>query len=215
MAPGVVIPLISNLTPPTDLRVALTVQNVSDTAAPTTNPEPTFSLIGPSTTIEMSSVQPSATLEPTFARMPLASSLAAKENQLSQKQVASRNTLESAHGDRFLQIHRRKHRQLFDSGKVKRQQAVPGPGSTASTIGSNSSESAVLKGYSDGFMTAKMFAETSMSKLGFRGQYIIDSLQAMENGTMSASDEEYYINWFYQGLAAGEAMVQTTLDVFS
>ncbi|KZT44036.1 glycoside hydrolase [Sistotremastrum suecicum HHB10207 ss-3] len=218
MAPGVLIPIISNLSPPKDLRVAVPIQNVSVTASSSATPSPTVNLIGPSTTIEMSSVQPATTQDPTFARMPLASSLAAKENAISQKQAVSDNILNSAHSDRFMQIHRRKHRQLFDSGKTKRQQVAPASNSAASTIGSNSSESAVLKGYSDGFMTAKLFAQHDLSKLGFSGQYILDSLQAMNReggGTMSPGDEEYYTNWFYQGLAAGEALVQTALDVLT
>ena len=59
------------------------------------------------------------------------------------------------------------------------------------------------KGYTDGFTTAKVFASHNMSKLGFTGQYIMDTKAGAAQGT-----EKDYKDAFMQGLIAGENMVQ-------
>ena len=47
----------------------------------------------------------------------------------------------------------------------------------ASTIAAQ--EKSIVRGYSDGYITAKIFAAYGLSKLGFTGQYIADSIAAL------------------------------------
>jgi glucan 1,3-beta-glucosidase len=65
----------------------------------------------------------------------------------------------------------------------------------------------MTQGYSDGFLTAKIFATYGLSKLGFTGQYIEDSLQSLGTTVIEPGKEGYYKEWFRKGLAAGEALV--------
>ncbi|KAI0082754.1 glycoside hydrolase [Panus rudis PR-1116 ss-1] len=64
------------------------------------------------------------------------------------------------------------------------------------------------KGYSDGFQTATIFASEGMSKLGFTGQYIHDSLAKLGKSV----DADTYRNDFMKGLADGEAHVQAQMQ---
>ena len=66
---------------------------------------------------------------------------------------------------------------------------------------------AVAKGYSDGFLTAKIFALYGMSKLGFTGQYMRDSIAMLGPTVIPPCTEHYYEEWFMAGLRDGEALV--------
>ncbi|KIJ59197.1 glycoside hydrolase family 5 protein [Hydnomerulius pinastri MD-312] len=71
-------------------------------------------------------------------------------------------------------------------------------------------EQSFIKGYSDGFLTAKIFAQQGWSKLGFKGQYIEDSLRVL--GTLIAlGSEDYYRNGFKVGLGDGETFIMDVL----
>jgi hypothetical protein len=72
-----------------------------------------------------------------------------------------------------------------------------------------SAQQPVTKGYSDGFLSAKIFALYGLSKLGFIGQYINDSIVALGSGTdgITPGTEDIYRQWFLRGLQDGEATV--------
>ncbi|KAJ3010169.1 hypothetical protein NUW54_g2568 [Trametes sanguinea] len=76
---------------------------------------------------------------------------------------------------------------------------------------SDPSERAISKGYSDGFVTAKIFALYGMSKLGFTGQYIVDSLAKLGTEIIAPGTEHYYVQWFMEGLADGEALIASAV----
>jgi hypothetical protein len=69
-------------------------------------------------------------------------------------------------------------------------------------------QQAIQRGFSDGFMTAKVFAQQGpgMSRLGFKWQYVEDSLSA-HGSSVPPGKEGYYREWFEKGLVQGEAMV--------
>ncbi|THH18479.1 hypothetical protein EW146_g2512 [Bondarzewia mesenterica] len=67
----------------------------------------------------------------------------------------------------------------------------------------------IFKGYSDGYLTAKIFALHGLSRLGFVGQYIEDSLRTLQSNVVVApGTEDFYRTWFIQGLGDGEAVVR-------
>ncbi|KII88646.1 glycoside hydrolase family 5 protein [Plicaturopsis crispa FD-325 SS-3] len=66
---------------------------------------------------------------------------------------------------------------------------------------------AIVKGYSDGFMTAKLFATYDMSRLGFAAQYINDSVKALGPDVIEVGTEHCYTEWFMNGLQDGQAVV--------
>ncbi|CDO72882.1 Glycoside Hydrolase Family 5 protein [Trametes cinnabarina] len=75
------------------------------------------------------------------------------------------------------------------------------------------SERAIAKGYSDGFLTAKVFALFDMSKLGFAGQYIADSLAKLGPDVIQPGKEHFYEQWFMEGLVDGETVVTSAVAV--
>lgn len=70
----------------------------------------------------------------------------------------------------------------------------------------------IAKGYSDGFLTAKVFAMHNGSKLGFVGQYIEDSIWALGPTVVAPGTEGTYRQWFVSGLNDGEAIVLQSLN---
>ncbi|GJE95202.1 glycoside hydrolase family 5 protein [Phanerochaete sordida] len=77
---------------------------------------------------------------------------------------------------------------------------------------SASQQASRVKGYEDGFLTARIFALYNLSKLGFVGQYILDSLAALGPGVIAPGTESFYEEGFTQGLADGEGVVSAGLD---
>lgn len=77
-------------------------------------------------------------------------------------------------------------------------------------------QQAIQRGFSDGFMTAKMFAQQGpgMSRLGFKWQYVEDSLVA-HGSNVAPGKEGYYREWFDKGLTQGEAMVAQVIGRMS
>ncbi|TBU45740.1 glycoside hydrolase [Dichomitus squalens] len=71
---------------------------------------------------------------------------------------------------------------------------------------------AIAKGYSDGFLTAKIFALFGMSKLGFTGQYIRDSIALLGPIVIKPGTEHYYEHWFMAGLTDGEALISSYVN---
>ncbi|KAJ7489827.1 glycoside hydrolase [Mycena galericulata] len=63
------------------------------------------------------------------------------------------------------------------------------------------------KGYSDGWLAARLFCECDGSILGFVGQYILDSIKALGPEVIRPGTESYYSEGFYRGLSDGEASV--------
>lgn len=74
------------------------------------------------------------------------------------------------------------------------------------------SQRAISKGYSDGFLTAKIFALYDMSKLGFTGQYINDSIAKLGGNVIQPGMEHYYGQWFMEGLNDGEALISSYVN---
>ena len=77
-----------------------------------------------------------------------------------------------------------------------------------------SEERIMQRGYSDGFLTAKMFAQQgpAMSRLGFKGQYITDTVVLLKGmGTIGDGDESKYKEWFWKGLSDGERLVEKVI----
>jgi hypothetical protein len=74
-------------------------------------------------------------------------------------------------------------------------------------------QQAIQRGFSDGFVTAKMFAQQGpgMSRLGFKWQYVEDSLAAHGPSVIQPGKEGYYREWFDKGLLQGEAMVEKVI----
>ncbi|KAH7915012.1 glycoside hydrolase superfamily [Hygrophoropsis aurantiaca] len=70
-------------------------------------------------------------------------------------------------------------------------------------------QKSVIKGYSDGFMTVKIFAQTGWSKLGFSGQYIEDSLNAHGSAIVMPGTEDRYRQAFKLGLGDGEDIIHS------
>jgi len=72
---------------------------------------------------------------------------------------------------------------------------------------------AITKGYSDGFLTAKIFAMYHMSKLGFIGQYIEDSLTALGPTVIAEGTGEIYRVWFLRGMQDGQTTVASVVNL--
>src|SRR5882762_6798226 len=70
----------------------------------------------------------------------------------------------------------------------------------------------IAKGYLDGFLTAKIFASSNTSKLGFKGQYIEDSICALGPTVVAPGTEGLYRLWFMSGLQDGETIIKATLN---
>ena len=68
-----------------------------------------------------------------------------------------------------------------------------------------------MKGYSDGYLTAKIFALYGGSKLGFVGQYVEDSLGVLGSSIIAPGTEDDYRSAFWQGLGDAEAVVAAVL----
>lgn len=70
----------------------------------------------------------------------------------------------------------------------------------------------IVKGYSDGFTTARLFATYNTSKLGFVGQYIADSLTALRGTVIASGTEIFYRDGFTEGLKEGEEAVSAIIN---
>lgn len=107
----------------------------------------------------------------------------------SKHSLGSRSTMSSQREHRFIAVHSRRQASVLSA-----------------------SQEVVIKGYSDGFLTAKIFAANGLSKLGFRGQYIEDSLRSLGN-TIDAANQDVYREWFRKGLADGELQIRSMVLV--
>ncbi|KAF7793112.1 hypothetical protein EIP86_004220 [Pleurotus ostreatoroseus] len=67
------------------------------------------------------------------------------------------------------------------------------------------------RGYTDGFLTARIFALYSLSKLGFLEQYISDSIQTLGPNIVASGTEDLYHDAFLRGLSDGETVVAAGL----
>lgn len=115
---------------------------------------------------------------------------------------------QSAQHQRFFAVHSRRSF-LSDMSKHKRDTSSVVPLSLSDlTV----TELSITKGYSDGFMTAKIFAQYGMSKLGFTGQYVSDSIAALGAKVVAPGTEEYYSSWFARGLADAESIIGAAVN---
>lgn len=109
--------------------------------------------------------------------------------------------------------------------KAKRAAAVVALEATPpKSTGSNSSESkhdqrvrmVVDTGYSDGFLSAKIFASDNLGRIGFRGQYVLDSWRArIQAGTLD-SDDRYqgdYTTAFNQGVDEAHSQITSAIEI--
>ncbi|KAI0636795.1 glycoside hydrolase [Trametes polyzona] len=104
------------------------------------------------------------------------------------------------------------HRPRRSLRSTKRLRSMQGRRDTPEQLPSDPSQRAISKGYSDGFLTAKIFALYGMSKLGFTGQYMSDSLASLGPGVIEPGMEHYYEQWFMEGLADGEALISSSVN---
>jgi glucan 1,3-beta-glucosidase len=74
-------------------------------------------------------------------------------------------------------------------------------------------QSSSLRGYTDGFLTAKIFSLYSLSKLGFVGQYVADSLAKLGPDAIASGTAGSYKSGFLKGLADGEVVVSASLGI--
>lgn len=73
------------------------------------------------------------------------------------------------------------------------------------TANTTAKEQSSTQGYSDGFSTARFFYQCDGSRLGFRGQYIEDSIAALGPDVITPGTESDYSEGFNHGLSDGEA----------
>lgn len=104
----------------------------------------------------------------------------------------------------FKRLSRYRHRLI----SIQIRQAQAQSDQTATTDAQRSAS----KGYSDGFLTAKIFATYNMSKLGFIGQYIQDSLTALGPTVIASGTEQNYSDSFGQGLQDGQAIIFSAIN---
>ncbi|KAH9857066.1 glycoside hydrolase [Lenzites betulinus] len=107
---------------------------------------------------------------------------------------------------------RSRHRSRRSQKVSNRPTTAPGRRDTAEQLPSDPSQRAISKGYSDGFLTAKIFALYGMSKLGFTGQYIADSISHLGPAIITPGTEHYYGQWFMEGLTDGEALITASVN---
>jgi glucan 1,3-beta-glucosidase len=100
---------------------------------------------------------------------------------------------------RFLSIHER--RQLG---------AIP-TGSLDNSSLTDQEKVCTVKGYSDGLMTAKIFATQGLSKLGFIDQYISDSIKTLGPSVILVGMDQTYKQAFLKGLRDGEEVIAAAL----
>ena len=111
---------------------------------------------------------------------------------------------------RFLSIHsRRSFHSDLTRHSLKRDTSASMPSALNNLT---ETERAITKGYSDGFLTAKIFAQYGMSRLGFTGQYIQDSLAALNTSMVAPGTEGEYGAWFVNGLADAEKMISSAVN---
>jgi hypothetical protein len=77
---------------------------------------------------------------------------------------------------------------------------------------SDPSSKTIARGYGDGFQTATIFARYSASRLGFKGQYIRDTLDVLGPSVVAPDSYDTYTQWFEKGLADAEAQIERTLN---
>lgn len=133
----------------------------------------------------------------------------------SSESIAKRSAYKHPHSHRFNEIHHRSKLSHTRSRWYKRDDSDSSSSSSAappSPTGLTSMEVSITKGYSDGFLTAKIFAQYGMSRLGFKGQYVTDSISALGPNTVAPGTEDYYTAWFYRGLADAESIVGSAVN---
>lgn len=95
----------------------------------------------------------------------------------------------------------------FEASTGYQQYSPPAYG----TSSGSAEQAASLRGYTDGFLTARIFSLYSLSKLGFVGQYVQDSISALGPAAVAPGTNDAYQSGFLYGLADGEAVVNAGL----
>ncbi|KAG8956119.1 Glucan 1,3-beta-glucosidase 3 [Tulasnella sp. 419] len=108
---------------------------------------------------------------------------------------------------RHLSIHRRR--------KQSTQKHHPHPVKTVTPASLNTTSVAdhEKRGYADGHETAIIFARYGMSRLGFKGQYIADTIKILGPNVVPPGKEESYAQAFDQGLRDAEKKIEASLDI--
>lgn len=112
--------------------------------------------------------------------------------------------MQSSPAKRELPLHRHRLASIHERRQLAAVPSAPG------SLGGSRPE--YDKGYSDGFVTAKLFAANGLSKLGFIDQYINDSMAALGVAVVSKENEGFYRGGFIDGLRDAERLVQKSLD---
>lgn len=68
-------------------------------------------------------------------------------------------------------------------------------------------------GYSDGFVSAKVFASENLGRIGFAGQYILDSwISRLQSGELERNDQGTYSKAFQQGLDDAHTQITDLIE---
>ena len=174
----------------------------------------------PSADLPMGAVHPN-TLAPSIHRSPPV--------PMSQGQVYSFNKatamrpmvdedgkLVTPQAHRFAAIQRRREaRMSLQNPSPRRIQQAPTRLESREEQPSPTAEERIMqRGYTDGFLTAKMFAQhgPAMSRLGFRTQYVKDTVGMLKGmGVIGDGDGSKYEEWFWKGLNDGEGLVEKVI----
>ncbi|TRM70447.1 glycoside hydrolase superfamily [Schizophyllum amplum] len=124
---------------------------------------------------------------------------------------------------RFEAIHLRRSERLGQSGTHANRDLLQ-----AATGQPSDEQASFARGYGDGYLTAKAFALEGGSRLGFKGQYVMDSMANLvaggtqlgtgvtppdgaAGGIVAPGTEERYRDGFYTGLQDGEAAIKAVM----
>ncbi|EJD05843.1 glycoside hydrolase [Fomitiporia mediterranea MF3/22] len=123
------------------------------------------------------------------------------------------NSTSSASGSKAMYLSRAVADMKLPSMSEVLLQANDRSSSSLSASSQDTSLSASGDGYSDGFLTAKIFAQHGMSKLGFTGQYKTDSIAKLSPEIVAPGSEDFYSEWFDRGLKDGEDAVSKAASI--
>lgn len=117
---------------------------------------------------------------------------------------------------RFTAIQRRREaRMCLQNSSPRCIQQAPTPLESREGQSSPTADERIMqRGYSDGFITAKMFAQhgPAMSRLGFKTQYVKDTVGMLKSmGAIGDGDGSEYEEWFWKGLNDGEGLVEKVI----
>lgn len=84
---------------------------------------------------------------------------------------------------------------------------------TTKSTGSHAGQQVASTGYSDGFVSAKIFASDNLGRIGFAEQYIQDSWNSrLHSGQLERTDHSTYAQAFQQGLDDAHTQITDLIE---